>query len=170
MLDIGKVCIKIAGREAGKLCTVVKKVDENFVMITGPRELTGVKRRKCNIVHLEPLEETMKIKSDAPDSEVMNSYSKDLLQKFKLVIPTKEDLKKMEAQRAEKEKARKEREAREAKELAKKQAEEKKRLEEKKAKAEKEKAKAAAKAKPKKPSAPVKKEEPKPPANTEQKK
>ena len=30
-LEVGRVCIKTAGREAGKYCAVIKKDDENFV-------------------------------------------------------------------------------------------------------------------------------------------
>lgn len=83
ILDVGRLCIKTAGREAGKLCVIVKKVDETFVFITGPKELTHVKRRKCNIAHLEPLHETIKIKSDAPDTEIVSEYKKsNIVEKF----------------------------------------------------------------------------------------
>ncbi len=74
MFDVGRLCIKTAGREAGKYCVVVSKIDENFVLVTGPRALTQVKRRKCNILHLEPLKETLKIKADDSDEEVMKAY------------------------------------------------------------------------------------------------
>jgi large subunit ribosomal protein L14e len=74
MLEVGRVCLKTAGREAGKYCVVIKKMDEGFVMITGPKEFTSVKRRRCNINHLEPLVEELKIKSDASDSEVIKAY------------------------------------------------------------------------------------------------
>jgi large subunit ribosomal protein L14e len=74
MLEVGRVCLKIAGREAGRYCVVVKRMDENFVMVTGPRDLTSVKRRRCNIDHLEPLMEALRIKSDAADSEVLKAY------------------------------------------------------------------------------------------------
>jgi large subunit ribosomal protein L14e len=74
MFDIGRVCLKIAGREAGKYCVVVNKIDDNFVLVTGPRSVTKVKRRKCNITHLEPLKEMVKIKADASDHEVIEAY------------------------------------------------------------------------------------------------
>jgi len=74
MLEVGRICMKIAGREAGKYCVVVKKMDESFVMVTGPKELTSVKRRRCNVNHLEPLLDVVKIKSDAPDSDVLKAY------------------------------------------------------------------------------------------------
>ena len=49
MFDVGRVCLKTAGREAGRYCVVVKKMQDNVVLVTGPREISGVKRRKCNI-------------------------------------------------------------------------------------------------------------------------
>ncbi|MEM5812457.1 MAG: 50S ribosomal protein L14e [Candidatus Aenigmatarchaeota archaeon] len=74
MFDVGRICMKIAGREAGKYCVVIKKLDSNFVLVTGPKSVTNVKRRKCNILHLEPLSETIKIKEDASDDEVISAY------------------------------------------------------------------------------------------------
>ncbi len=77
MYDIGRVCLKTAGREAGKYCVIIKKIDEKFVMVTGPRDVTRVKRRRCNINHLEPLADVIKIKSDAPDEEVTRAMEKE---------------------------------------------------------------------------------------------
>ncbi len=74
MIEVGRLCLKIAGREAGKYCVIVKKMDESFVMVTGPKELTSVRRRRCNINHLEPIMEMLKIKSDAPDSDILKAY------------------------------------------------------------------------------------------------
>ena len=61
VLEVGRVCMKIAGREAGKYCVVIKPVgkskeEKSFVIVTGPRLLTGVKRRKSNIDHLKSTE------------------------------------------------------------------------------------------------------------------
>lgn len=85
MLDIGRVCLKTAGRESGKLCTIVKKVDDKFVEVTGPKNLTNVKRRRCNIEHLEPTEFKLKIKTDATDAIVLTGYKKEgVLEKFGL--------------------------------------------------------------------------------------
>ena len=65
MLEVGRVCVKLAGREAGKRCVVVKKVDKNFVMIDG-----DVKRRKCNVDHLLPLAQVLDIKVSAKSEDV----------------------------------------------------------------------------------------------------
>ena len=73
MFEIGRLCMKIAGRESGKYCVIVKKMDDKFVMVTGPRDLTSVKRRRCNMNHLEPMIDVLKIKSDASDSDVLKA-------------------------------------------------------------------------------------------------
>jgi len=71
-LEIGQVCVKIAGREAGKKCVVVDKIDKNFVLIEGPK----LKRRRCNIQHLEPLEQKIKIKKAASSEVVTKALEK----------------------------------------------------------------------------------------------
>ncbi|MCD4666365.1 50S ribosomal protein L14e [archaeon] len=65
MSNVGRLCVKIAGREAGKKCVVVDEVSNSFVLIDG-----DVKRRKCNINHLEFLNEKVKIKKNAASDEV----------------------------------------------------------------------------------------------------
>lgn len=74
MYDVGRVCLKIAGREAGRYCVIVNRIDEKFVMVTGPKEVTHVKRRRCNISHLEPLGEVIRIRNDAPDEDVERAF------------------------------------------------------------------------------------------------
>ncbi|WP_456482836.1 50S ribosomal protein L14e [Methanopyrus kandleri] len=69
-IEVGRICVKTAGREAGKYCVVVDIVDENFVIVTGPKDVTGVKRRRCNIKHLEPTPEKVDIDRGASDEEV----------------------------------------------------------------------------------------------------
>lgn len=73
LIEVGRVCIKTAGREAGKKCVVVKIIDKNFVEITGPKELTGVRRRRVNVKHLLPLPLKIDIPDDAEDSEVLEA-------------------------------------------------------------------------------------------------
>ncbi|MFH8080961.1 MAG: 50S ribosomal protein L14e [Candidatus Aenigmatarchaeota archaeon] len=93
-LEIGKLCIKTTGREAGRYCVVLKIIDSNFVLVTGPKALTGVKRRKCNVLHLEPTQYSLKIKEDASDKEVIEAYEKaGLISKLNLKKPSPEELK-----------------------------------------------------------------------------
>ena len=107
-LEVGRVAIKIAGRESGRVCVVLKKLDDNFVLITGPKSLTGVKRRRCNIAHLEPTPYTIDIKEDASESEVIKAYEKaGLLKKFGLKKPSPEIVKEEEKKVKKEEKAKK---------------------------------------------------------------
>lgn len=66
MLDIGRVCVKIAGKEAGKKAVIVDLIDKNFVLVDSP----WVKRRRCNIKHLEPLDIVLPIERGASSEEV----------------------------------------------------------------------------------------------------
>jgi large subunit ribosomal protein L14e len=69
-IEVGRICVKSVGREAGKKCVVVDLVDKNFVLITGPKKLSEIKRRRANINHLEPTQEKIDIKRGATDEEV----------------------------------------------------------------------------------------------------
>ena len=69
-IDIGRICVKLSGREAGGKCVIVDVVDKSFVLITGPKKVTGVKRRRVNINHVEPLQDKIEIKRGASDEEV----------------------------------------------------------------------------------------------------
>ena len=59
-IEVGRVCVKIAGREAGEKCAIVEVIDENFVEVVGE----AVKNRRCNIAHLEPTEDTIDVSGD----------------------------------------------------------------------------------------------------------
>jgi len=72
-IEVGRICIKTRGREAGKRCVIVDLIDKNFVLITGPKSLTGVKRRRANIRHLSPTEEKIDIRRGASDEEVLQA-------------------------------------------------------------------------------------------------
>ncbi|MEM3873836.1 MAG: 50S ribosomal protein L14e [Candidatus Bathyarchaeia archaeon] len=72
-IEVGRICVKICGREAGKKCVIVDIIDKSFVLVTGPKGVTGVKRRRANINHLEPLAEKIDIKRGASDEEVIEA-------------------------------------------------------------------------------------------------
>lgn len=69
-VEVGRICIKLAGRETGKKCVIIDVMDKSFVLITGPQKATGVKRRRANINHLKPLQEKIKIPRGASDKEI----------------------------------------------------------------------------------------------------
>jgi large subunit ribosomal protein L14e len=105
-LEVGRVCMKVVGREAGKYCTVLKKINDAFVMVTGPKLLTGIKRRRCNIQHLEPLPYVLEIKEDATDEEVIAAYEKaGLITKLNLKKPSAAEIKAEKAKPAKEEKS-----------------------------------------------------------------
>lgn len=64
--DVGRVCVKLSGREKGSECVVVDVIDRNYVVIAGP----GVRRRRVNMRHLQPLDRTVDIGRDASDEDV----------------------------------------------------------------------------------------------------
>ncbi len=71
-MEIGSVCVKMAGREAGAKCVVVDEVDKNFVVVDSPQ----VKRRRCNIRHLVPTGERIEIKNGASAEQVEKALKK----------------------------------------------------------------------------------------------
>ena len=71
MIEIGRLCVKLAGRDAGMKCVVVDMLGNNMVMIDGQ-----TRRRKCSIRHLEPLETMLKIKKGASHSEIAGEFKK----------------------------------------------------------------------------------------------
>ena len=69
-IQIGRIVVKTNGREAGKKAVIVDLINPSYVLITGPKTITSVRRRKCNIGHLEPTDKVVSIKRDATDEEV----------------------------------------------------------------------------------------------------
>lgn len=93
-IEIGRICVKIAGREAGRKCVIIDIIDDNFVLVTGPKQLTGVKRRKCNIKHIEVLPDKVNIPREATDEEVLKALEEAgkidfMKQKVKIKLPLK---------------------------------------------------------------------------------
>ncbi len=70
MIEIGRVCIKIAGRDAGNTAIVVEVIDDKYVLIDG-----NVRRRKCNISHLEPIDDVLKIKKGASTADIRKAMT-----------------------------------------------------------------------------------------------
>jgi large subunit ribosomal protein L14e len=66
VMEVGRVCVKLAGHEAGKRCVITDVLDGTYVIVSGPK----VKRRRCNIKHLEPTDKKLEISKGASDEEV----------------------------------------------------------------------------------------------------
>ena len=69
-IEVGRICVKQTGRETGKKCVIIDVMDKSFVLITGPKKITGVKRRRVNINHLQPLDDKIGVTRGAADEEV----------------------------------------------------------------------------------------------------
>jgi large subunit ribosomal protein L14e len=69
-IEIGRICVKLAGREAGRKCVIIDIMDKSFILVTGPKSVTGVRRRRTNINHVEPLQDKIDIKRGATDEEI----------------------------------------------------------------------------------------------------
>jgi len=75
-VGIGSVCRKTRGRDAGE-CVIVE-LKENRALVTGPKSITGVRRRYVNISHLSPTGRALKIKASATDEEVAKAMDRTL--------------------------------------------------------------------------------------------
>lgn len=92
MYEVGRVCVKIAGRDAGLKCIIVEILGKNLVLIDGQ-----TRRRKCNIKHLEPLSDVIKVKKGISHADVVKEFKK-------LKIETKETKPKKATERPKKQK------------------------------------------------------------------
>lgn len=72
LFAVGRLCVKLAGRDAGKKCVVVELLDNRFVLVDGE-----TRRRKVNVLHLEPLDEVLEISDKASHEEVAAAFSKE---------------------------------------------------------------------------------------------
>lgn len=62
LVEVGRVCVKKFGRDAGDKAVVTKVIDKNFVEIMSH---SRPKARRCNIKHLEFLSEKIDAKNSA---------------------------------------------------------------------------------------------------------
>ena len=69
MLSVGRVCVKLAGRDAGQKCVIVEVLDDKTVLVDGM-----TRRRKCNKVHLEPLDQTVEISKGASHDVIAKAF------------------------------------------------------------------------------------------------
>ena len=72
-VEVGRICAKLTGREAGRKCVIVDIMDKSFILITGPKTVTGIKRRRANMNHVEPTVDKIDIKRGATDEEIVEA-------------------------------------------------------------------------------------------------
>jgi len=82
VLRPGRICVITRGRDKGRKCVIVGMADDSHVLVTGPKELNGVKRGKKNILHLIPLKETVRIRVNSRDETVLAAIEKSGLKQF----------------------------------------------------------------------------------------
>ena len=58
---------------------IVDVIDKNFVLITGPKNVNGLKRRRVNINHVEPTERKFIIKRGASDEDIVKTMNEETL-------------------------------------------------------------------------------------------
>ncbi|MGC8662246.1 MAG: 50S ribosomal protein L14e [Candidatus Micrarchaeia archaeon] len=74
LIEVGRVCIKKFGRDAGSRAVITKINDGNFVsIITSDRQ----KERKCNTKHLEFLGEKIDISDKAQIEKALETKLKE---------------------------------------------------------------------------------------------
>ena len=94
MVEVGQICKKIAGREKGRYCVVVK-IDGKFAEISGIKKYGMCKRRRCNIKHLNPTKFKIQLKGEKQE-EVERSLSESgIIKKLSLIKERKRKAKKI---------------------------------------------------------------------------
>lgn len=90
LFEIGTVTVITQGRRTGKKAVVVDIIDENYVLLTGPESLSGVKRRRMNVKHLMPLDLNLDIERGVGDETILETIKERDLEEFmqeKVKIP-----------------------------------------------------------------------------------
>ena len=112
---IGKLVVKLAGRDAGQIGVIVEEMKNNIVLIDG-----SVRRRKCNLKHLEILTDKADIKTGATHSEVASALAKLGVKVVERKPKTKKEPAKKEKKAAKKAAKKEAKKATKAKKVAKK--------------------------------------------------
>ena len=69
IFEIGRMCVKLAGRDAGKYCVIVDMLDDTYALIDGE-----TRRRKCNVNHLEPMSKLLDVAKGADSAAVAKVF------------------------------------------------------------------------------------------------
>lgn len=70
IFTIGRLCLKLAGRDAGRTCVIVDEIDAHSVLVDG-----NVRRRKVNVKHLDPLRDVLEIKQGASHEVIEKAFT-----------------------------------------------------------------------------------------------
>ncbi len=70
IMEVGRVCIKTTGKNAGKKVVVLKLDNKkNKALVEG----INVKRKKCNIRHLFPTKEKINVTENSSREEIIKA-------------------------------------------------------------------------------------------------
>lgn len=69
ILAVGRLCVKLAGRDAGRKAVIVDDSTYPLVLLDG-----DVRRKKVNVKHLEPLDQMVELKQGATHSDVKKAF------------------------------------------------------------------------------------------------
>lgn len=73
IMKVGRVCKKTRGKEAGRYCVIVERVDNHLVVVDG----RDVERGKVNLKHLEPLPSVVDIEEGVKTQKVVKKLEKE---------------------------------------------------------------------------------------------
>ena len=96
VLEIGRLCVKTAGRDAMELCVVVEKIDKNTVLIDG-----NTRRKNVSIAHIEPLNKVLDVKSGADTKAVLAAFESNGIE-VKKSVDKKAKVQKEQVKKADK--------------------------------------------------------------------
>lgn len=71
VIEVGRLVVKTAGRDAANYAVVVEVLDDKYVLIDG-----NVRRKKVNMHHVEPLNKTLDVKKGASTKDVLAAFEK----------------------------------------------------------------------------------------------
>ena len=72
VLEVGRLCVKTAGRDAMEYCVIVEILDDTYVLVDG-----NTRRKKVNKAHIEPTSKKIDIKKGADTKTVQTALEKE---------------------------------------------------------------------------------------------
>ncbi len=72
MIEVGRLCVKTAGRDAMQYCVIVEILDDKYVLVDG-----NTRRKKVNKAHIEPTSKKLDIKKGADTKAVHAALEKE---------------------------------------------------------------------------------------------
>lgn len=84
MIEVGRICKKIAGREKGRYCLVIK-LEGKFAEISGAKKYGMCKRKRCNLKHLVPTKFKIHLKGEKQEDLEKSISESGIIKKLSLI-------------------------------------------------------------------------------------